>query len=91
MGDLFPSELDLKKFVAAAKSTGSVDDAFVGRYGASPDDAFLQWARERPRWRYCAVALTSTRTIFFLAMLLFVAVAFYSFWRRKRSYERLPG
>ncbi len=88
--ELFENDYELQKFVSAARSRNSVEEAFLTRFGVSSDEAFRAWATARPWWRDIAVAVSSERVTWFLALGVFLVAGTLGWWRRKRSYDRLP-
>lgn len=88
--ELFANDYELQQFVGAARSRRSVEEAFLTRFGMSSEDAFRAWAAARPWWRDVAVAISSERVTWFLALGVFLVAGTLGWWKRKRSYDRLP-
>lgn len=88
--ELFENDYELQKFIGAARSRNSVEEAFLTRFGVSSDDAFRAWAAARPWWRDVAVAVSSEKVTWFFALGVFLLAGTLGWWKRKRSYDRLP-
>ena len=88
--DLFPSNADLKGFLVEARAQGSVDRAFLRRFGRSPDDLFRAWAKNLPWWGEWVVWLSQPVVLWGVVTVLFVTAFLAALRRRRRKYEALP-
>lgn len=83
---LLPTDRDVTQFVASARAHGSVDAAFLARFGLSPERAFQEWARRLPWWGPLAALLTSAPSLWTGVTLLFLAAA-WATARRRRAWR----
>ena len=90
VADLFRSDADVAEFVLRARAMGSVDTAFVGRFGITPGEAFKRWAKDLPWWGEWLIFIGSPALLWSLIALLFFAAVVASVRRRRRVYEQLP-
>jgi len=84
---LFRDDREVRDFVADARVRGSVDAAFLARFGLPPERAFQEWARRLPWWGPLATLFTSQPALWVGVTLLFLA-AVWGASRRRRIWRR---
>jgi len=84
---LFRDDREVRAFVVDARARGSVDAAFLRRFGLSPERAFQEWARRLPWWGPLAALFASPPALWVGVTLLFLAAVWGAF-RRRRLWRR---
>jgi hypothetical protein len=88
--DLFRGDAEVGAFLEDARRLGSVDAAFVARFGMTPDRAFANWAKNLPWWGEWLVWISSPAVLWMVVGALFLLAALAAFRRRRAKYEALP-
>ncbi|MEJ2367995.1 MAG: hypothetical protein P8Z49_06525 [Acidobacteriota bacterium] len=91
VGDLFPRDRAVTRFVLTARRLGSVDAAFRFQFGASPEVLFSRWARRKSVFRQWLQILVSQDLLWFLITLLFLAAAAAVLLRRFKTRRLRAG